>query len=112
MLNFVLLVQGRVDDNIEVRLGALCGQVFYQTFAAAQTWLVVATPPLACWGHRTQCWLLPYDMQTIKKRFRVFIEQSMPVVELYEKQSKVARINTNRPVDEIYKEVRRLVLEL
>lgn len=40
---------------------------------------------------------------------QVFVEQSMPVVEHYEKLGKVRRINTDRPIEEIYAEVRSLV---
>ncbi|KAL6760985.1 uridylate kinase [Haematococcus lacustris] len=52
------------------------------------------------------------NIESIKKRFQVFVQQSMPIVESYEKQGKVARINTDRPIDDIYLEVRRLIMEL
>lgn len=51
------------------------------------------------------------NIETIRKRFRVFVEQSMPVVEHYEKDGKVARIVADRPPEDIYKEVRRAFLE-
>lgn len=52
------------------------------------------------------------NMETIRKRFRVFIEQSMPVVQYYEGSGKVARINADRAPDDVYREVRRLFEEL
>jgi len=52
------------------------------------------------------------NIETIKKRFKVFVEQSLPVISYYEKLGKVHRINTNRPVDEIYREVRTIVAGL
>ena len=48
---------------------------------------------------------------TIRKRFAVFLEQSMPVVGHYDEVGKVARINADRDADEVYKEVRRIFLE-
>ncbi|KAL4859014.1 Proton/sulfate cotransporter 2 [Chlorella vulgaris] len=52
------------------------------------------------------------NMETIRKRFKVFIESSLPVIQHYEALGKVARINADRSADDIYKEVRRLVVEL
>lgn len=42
---------------------------------------------------------------------QVFIDSTVPVVEHYEQQGKVARINADRAADDIYREVRRLFLE-
>mmetsp|Transcript_11223 Transcript_11223/g.19675 ORF Transcript_11223/g.19675 Transcript_11223/m.19675 type:complete len:205 (+) Transcript_11223:53-667(+) len=52
------------------------------------------------------------NIEVIKKRFKVFLESSLPVIQSYEAVSKVAKIDTNRPIDDIYKEVRRLIVEL
>ena len=46
------------------------------------------------------------NIETIRKRFRVFKESSMPVVEYYEKQGKVARINAERSPEDIYNDVK------
>lgn len=46
------------------------------------------------------------NIETIKKRFKVFLDQSLPVIDYYEKLGKVHRVNTNRPVHEIYKDVK------
>lgn len=51
------------------------------------------------------------NIDTIRKRFKVFIDSTVPVVEHYEQQGKVARINADRAADDIYREVRRLFLE-
>lgn len=51
------------------------------------------------------------NIETIRKRFRVFVEQSMPVVAHYERDGKVARIVADRAPEDIYKEVRRAFLE-
>lgn len=51
------------------------------------------------------------NIDTIRKRFRVFMEQSLPVIEFYGKRDKVARIDADRSPDEVYKEVRRSFLE-
>ena len=46
--------------------------------------------------------------ETIKKRFRVFVESSVPVVDYYEAKGKVAKINADRGPDEVYEEVKRV----
>ncbi|TGJ87973.1 hypothetical protein E0Z10_g743 [Xylaria hypoxylon] len=42
------------------------------------------------------------NAESIRKRFRTFIETSMPVVDYYEKQGRVARIRANVSPDEVY----------
>ena len=44
--------------------------------------------------------------ESIKKRFRVFEETSMPVVEYFEKEGKVERVKAVEEPDEVYKVVR------
>ena len=46
--------------------------------------------------------------ETIKKRFRVFVESSVPVVEYYEKKGKVAKIDADRGPEEVYADVKRV----
>jgi UMP-CMP kinase len=48
---------------------------------------------------------------TIRKRFAVFQQQSLPVIQHYGGLGKVARINADRDADEVYKEVRRIFHE-
>jgi UMP-CMP kinase len=45
------------------------------------------------------------NMESIKKRFRTFVETSMPVVDEFEKQGKVVRVSAERAPDEVYKDV-------
>lgn len=44
--------------------------------------------------------------ESIKKRFKTFVETSMPVVEYFEKQGKVIKIKAVKSPDEIYEEVK------
>ncbi|GAM23751.1 hypothetical protein SAMD00019534_069260, partial [Acytostelium subglobosum LB1] len=48
------------------------------------------------------------NIESIKKRFTTFHNQTKPVVEHYGKQSRVHSINSNRPVDQVYDDVRKL----
>ncbi|KAJ3342263.1 hypothetical protein HDU93_002736 [Gonapodya sp. JEL0774] len=52
------------------------------------------------------------NMETIRLRFKTFQEQSMPVVEYFEKQGKVNRISSEAPVDEVYEKTRKQVDEI
>lgn len=51
------------------------------------------------------------NIDTIRKRFRVFLDQTLPVVEYYQKKGRVARINADRCPEDVYMEVRRSFLE-
>ncbi|ORZ17717.1 adenylate kinase-domain-containing protein [Absidia repens] len=46
------------------------------------------------------------NIESIKKRFRVFKETSFPVIEAFEKENKVKTVSCVKPVDEVYQEVR------
>ncbi|KAJ7339397.1 hypothetical protein OS493_005792 [Desmophyllum pertusum] len=48
------------------------------------------------------------NIETIKKRFATFTEKTLPVVDHYEKDNKVKKIDANRTVDEVFAEVRAL----
>ncbi|KAI1368561.1 uridylate kinase [Xylaria arbuscula] len=43
------------------------------------------------------------NAESIRKRFRTFIETSMPVVDYYEKQDRVVRIRANVPPDDVFR---------
>ncbi|KAI0818136.1 uridylate kinase [Xylaria sp. FL0064] len=43
------------------------------------------------------------NAESIRKRFRTFVETSMPVVEYFEKQDRVARIRADVPPDDVYR---------
>ncbi|KAI8374441.1 adenylate kinase-domain-containing protein [Radiomyces spectabilis] len=46
------------------------------------------------------------NIESIKKRFRVFKDTSFPVIEAYEKQNKVTTVSCDMPVDQVYQEVK------
>ncbi|KAK5632942.1 hypothetical protein RRF57_008656 [Xylaria bambusicola] len=43
------------------------------------------------------------NAESIRKRFRTFIETSMPVIDYYEKQNRVVRIRANVPPDDVFR---------
>jgi len=45
--------------------------------------------------------------ESIKKRFKTFVETSMPVVEHFEKEGRVVKISAVPPPDEVYEEVKK-----
>ena len=45
------------------------------------------------------------NIEVLKKRFQTFREQSMPIVQIYEKQSKVKKINSNQEPEKVYMDV-------
>ncbi|KAH9909201.1 uridylate kinase [Xylariomycetidae sp. FL2044] len=46
------------------------------------------------------------NADSIRKRFRTFLETSMPVVEHYERQDRVVRVDACQPPDEVYRRTR------
>jgi len=52
------------------------------------------------------------NLKSIKKRFRTFQEESMPVVQYLEGLDLVQRINSERSVDDVWASVRRLLEDL
>ena len=44
--------------------------------------------------------------ESIKKRFKVFVETSLSVVEYFEKEGKVERVSATRSPEEVYEEVK------
>ncbi|KAI4278456.1 MAG: hypothetical protein LQ337_001009 [Flavoplaca oasis] len=47
------------------------------------------------------------NAESIKKRFRTFIETSMPVVDYFEKQGKVVKVSAAKGPEEVYAEVKK-----
>ncbi|PFX19436.1 Adenylate kinase isoenzyme 5 [Stylophora pistillata] len=45
------------------------------------------------------------NAETIKKRFRTFMEKTVPVLEKYEEKNKVKRVDATRSVDEVFVDV-------
>ncbi|KIY62305.1 P-loop containing nucleoside triphosphate hydrolase protein [Cylindrobasidium torrendii FP15055 ss-10] len=43
------------------------------------------------------------NVESIKKRFRTYEEQTMPVIEYYKKSDRVAEINSTVSIEEVHK---------
>lgn len=52
------------------------------------------------------------NIETIRKRFSVFVSSSLPVIEHYRGLDKVREIKADRPANEVYQDVRRLFVNL
>lgn len=48
------------------------------------------------------------NLETIRKRFKTFRDESMPIVEMYEKTGLVKRVVADRSVEDVYEEVQSL----
>jgi UMP-CMP kinase len=48
------------------------------------------------------------NLESIRKRFRTFQEQTRPVLEHYERIGKLRRINSNQPIEQVYAEIHEL----
>lgn len=46
------------------------------------------------------------NIETIRKRFKVFLESSLPVVEYYNSKEKVRKIDAGKPVEEVFEAVK------
>ncbi|KAM1140211.1 hypothetical protein ACFX19_041001 [Malus domestica] len=46
------------------------------------------------------------NIETIRKRFKVFQESSLPVIEYYNSKGKVRKIDAGRPIEEVYESVK------
>ncbi|KAI5839829.1 uridylate kinase [Morchella snyderi] len=49
------------------------------------------------------------NIESIKKRFRTFVNTSMPVVDMFEKEGKVVRVDCTQGVEEVYSAVKKEV---
>jgi UMP-CMP kinase len=49
--------------------------------------------------------------ESIKKRFKTFVETSMPVVDYFEAQGRVVKVSATPPPEEVYEEVKRRFTE-
>lgn len=47
------------------------------------------------------------NIETLRKRFETLNKETMPIVELYESRGKVKRIDANKPIEEVYQDVKR-----
>ncbi|KAH0912443.1 hypothetical protein HID58_035764 [Brassica napus] len=48
------------------------------------------------------------NLETIKKRFKVFVESTLPIVSYYESKGKLRKINAAKPSEEVFEEVKYL----
>lgn len=46
------------------------------------------------------------NIETIRKRFKVFVESSIPVIDYYDAKDKVRKIDAVKPVDEVFENVK------
>ncbi|XP_042482631.1 UMP-CMP kinase 3-like isoform X2 [Macadamia integrifolia] len=46
------------------------------------------------------------NIDTIRKRFKVFLESSLPVVEYYDSKGKVRKIDAGKPIGEVFMDVK------
>ncbi|CAK7347694.1 unnamed protein product [Dovyalis caffra] len=46
------------------------------------------------------------NIETIRKRFKVFLESSLPVVEYYDSKGKVRKVDAAKPVEEVFETVK------
>lgn len=46
------------------------------------------------------------NAESIKKRFKTFVETSMPVVEYFEGKGKVVRVSASKPAERVYEDVK------
>lgn len=51
------------------------------------------------------------NVESIRKRFRTFVETSMPVVDAFEKEGRVVKVDATPSPDAVYKETRRRLEE-
>lgn len=50
------------------------------------------------------------NIETIRKRFKVFVESSLPVVQLYERRGKLHKIDSTREIEEVLRSIQPLFL--
>ncbi|KAL6998041.1 UMP,CMP kinase [Sarracenia purpurea var. burkii] len=46
------------------------------------------------------------NIDTIRKRFKVYMESSLPVIEYYNSKGKVRKIDAAKPIDEVFEDVK------
>jgi len=47
------------------------------------------------------------NAESIRKRFKTYMDETMPVIESFDKQSKVRKINAEPPEEQVFGEVRK-----
>ncbi|ORY44410.1 ADK-domain-containing protein [Rhizoclosmatium globosum] len=52
------------------------------------------------------------NIDTIKKRFKTFEEQSMPVIEFYRKDGRAILVDSTAPIDKVYQTTRQYIVDM
>lgn len=52
------------------------------------------------------------NIESIRKRFRTYYDQTMPVIEHYSKLGKLVEIDSTRPIDKVYEETSGIIRKL
>ncbi|XAR54235.1 (d)CMP kinase [Bertholletia excelsa] len=52
------------------------------------------------------------NIDTIRKRFKVYVESSLPVIEYYNSKGKVRKIDAAKPVEEVFEDVKAVFIPL
>lgn len=52
------------------------------------------------------------NIETIRKRFNVYMESSLPVIEYYNSKGKVRKIDAAKPVEEVFEDVKAVFIPL
>lgn len=49
------------------------------------------------------------NIESIRKRFQTYIESTIPVIQHYEHQGKVHKIDATQPIEQVYQHVQRVI---
>ena len=49
------------------------------------------------------------NLESLKKRFDVYYSETMPIIDYYEKQYLVRRVNSEKPADLVFDDVRQAI---
>ncbi|KAL8542574.1 hypothetical protein ACS0TY_003451 [Phlomoides rotata] len=52
------------------------------------------------------------NIETIRKRFKVYVESSLPVIEYYNSKGKVRKMDASKPIEEIFEDVKEVFTSL
>ncbi|KAL8555688.1 hypothetical protein ACS0TY_003490 [Phlomoides rotata] len=52
------------------------------------------------------------NIETIRKRFKVYVESSLPVIEYYNSKGKVRKMDASKPIEEVFEDVKEVFTSL
>ncbi|KAH8858089.1 UMP-CMP kinase [Schistosoma japonicum] len=106
--NFLVDGFPRNDDN------RLCWEEDLSTSTVLKRVIVLECPDdvcvQRCLGRHSN--RIDDNEETLKLRIKQFKEQCMPVIQFYEKQNLVTRIDANKSIPEVYEQVRQMMQTL